>query len=652
MLKTRKLTLSLIVFLALFSVLSGAAVAQNKTVVWERHDVELTVNTDGTMHVKETQEITFLTGTFTEGFVYRHKANTEDLRDFIVYEPDQPYREGRGDPYTYHVIDRGNQYEIVWNFPQEQNATRTYIMEYIVDGPVRQYETGDVLSWFALPDDHSFPIEDSTITINLPEGTEFIREPEIESANRAFWETSLDNRTATIEVAGPIQPGEGVNVRVGFAHGAITVGPPSWQAAVDAQIAADAERARLQPLFDLGAAVLALLGLIFGPLGVYMLWFLRGKDPEVSGVPDYITEPPSDLAPGIVGVLIDEQADMHDITATLVDFARRGFVELLEEQKAGAFKTVKKTFVFNKLAEPTKENSSSYERALFDSFFLGKSKRSVTATLPRKFHDGLPGIKNRMYQDATTAGLFKGAPDKVRAGYLTLGIISLIGGVLFLMLMMGIVSNFTSFAACIGIGPILFGLSLCVMSRYMPVKTEAGALEAAKWNAFKTYMQNIDKYVDLEHVTDQFEKYLPYAIAFGLERRWIHVFSQVPATPTPGWYRPVWVGGGRPYGRGIYMPGRGGGLPSAGGDRKEGGGVPSLDEIGMGMAGGLNSLGDGLVGALNTMGRTISTPPAPPPGSGSSSTYRGGGSSGWGGGGGFSGGGGGFSGGGGGGGFR
>ncbi len=653
MLKSLKSFAVFSVLIALFFALSGSAVAQNKTVIWERHDVELTVNTDGTMHVKETQEISFLTGTFTEGYVYRLKANTEDLRDFVVYEPNQPYSEGQGGDYTYHVIDRGNSYEIVWNFPEERNSTRTYVMEYIVDGPVRQYDTGDVLSWFAIPDDHAFPIEESTITVYLPEGTEYIREPEIESANRAFWETSEDNRTATITVAGPIQAYDGVNIRVGFAHGAITAPEPSWQAAVDEQIAADAARARVQPFYDFGAGIIGLLGAIFGPLGVYLLWFLRGKDPDPGPIPDYLTEPPSDLAPGLAGVLIDETADMHDITAILVDFARRGFVEIVEEQRSGAFNSIKRTFVFKKRIEPTAENSAQYERDLFKNFFLRKNERSISKTLPRTFHTTLPAVKSAMYADVTKQGLFQGAPDKVKSRYLTLGSVGIFVSVVFLILTTTALSGFTSFAVCLGIGPILFSLAMLVMARYMPVKTEAGSREAAKWNAFKTYLQNIDKYSDLEHITDKFEEYLPYAIAFGIERRWIHVFSEIPTTPTPRWYRPIWVGGGRPYGRGVYMPGAG--RPSVGGGRREeggGGGIPSLDEIGMGMAGGLNSLGDGMVAALNTMGRTISTPPAPPPGSGSSSTYRGGGSSGWGGGGGFSGGGGGFSGGGGGGGFR
>jgi uncharacterized membrane protein len=48
----------------------------------------------------------------------------------------------------------------------------------------------------------------------------------------------------------------------------------------------------------------------------------------------------------------------------------------------------------------------------------------------------------------------------------------------------------------------------------MPRKTAKGAEEAAKWLAFKQYLENIDKYSDMESVKEQFQVYLPYAVAF------------------------------------------------------------------------------------------------------------------------------------------
>ena len=41
-----------------------------------------------------------------------------------------------------------------------------------------------------------------------------------------------------------------------------------------------------------------------------MMWHTRGRDVAVPLVADYLSEPPDDLPAGVVGTLVDEQADM------------------------------------------------------------------------------------------------------------------------------------------------------------------------------------------------------------------------------------------------------------------------------------------------------------------------------------------------------
>ena len=49
-------------------------------------------------------------------------------------------------------------------------------------------------------------------------------------------------------------------------------------------------------------------------------------------VAEYLPEPPDDISPGLIGTLLDEQADMEDIVATLVDLAQRKIISITEEQ--------------------------------------------------------------------------------------------------------------------------------------------------------------------------------------------------------------------------------------------------------------------------------------------------------------------------------
>src|SRR6185295_1434583 len=99
----------------------------------------------------------------------------------------------------------------------------------------------------------------------------------------------------------------------------------------------------------------------------------------------------------------------------------------------------------------------------------------------------------------------------------------------------------------------------------MPAKTRKGAEEAAKWRAFYEYLQNLEKYSDVEEASKHFDDFLPYAVAFGLDRAWVRRFAQVQNVPIPYWYYPTYMGGryhgGYIAGSPLPRPAMGGGLP-------------------------------------------------------------------------------------------
>src|SRR4030065_539879 len=56
------------------------------------------------------------------------------------------------------------------------------------------------------------------------------------------------------------------------------------------------------------------------------VWYTRGRDPEGKGVIAVRYEPPKDLTPAEAGTLMDERADILDITSTVIDLAVRGYI--------------------------------------------------------------------------------------------------------------------------------------------------------------------------------------------------------------------------------------------------------------------------------------------------------------------------------------
>src|SRR5690606_30294236 len=97
---------------------------------------------------------------------------------------------------------------------------------------------------------------------------------------------------------------------------------------------------------------------------------------------------------------------------------------------------------------------------------------------------------------------------------------------------------------------LILGVTMLIFAQQMPRRTQAGAEAAAKWEAFRRYLMEIERYQNVEEAKAIFSSYLPYAVAFGLERAWVRKFARV-NTPAPHWYGP-WHGGGplrRPYTR-------------------------------------------------------------------------------------------------------
>ena len=92
---------------------------------------------------------------------------------------------------------------------------------------------------------------------------------------------------------------------------------------------------------------------------------------------------------------------------------------------------------------------------------------------------------------------------------------------------------------------VLMAVAIYLISGALPKKTAVGAEAAAKWRAFRRYLEQIEKYERVAEQRQIFDSYLPYAVAFGLEETWVGAFANA-ETPAPRWYAPVWRMGSGP----------------------------------------------------------------------------------------------------------
>jgi hypothetical protein len=605
-------------FLILLLLIPQTGSAQTKTFYWEQYDVDMTILENGDMRVVETQTLNFAGAPFTFGYgtiPTGRSGNNDGIRDISVSENGAPYRESSSNtPGTFEVERESNEVIINWYF-EPALGRRTYTFSYTVRGAVRtgtmEEGSGDQVFWKAIPADHPARIERSTVTIRLPEGIRPQQYTGTDNYLVAGYINGVERSDIAINVsdsgevityqATGISTGQAFEVRAQFPHGLLPIETPGWQ-----------RQEQRADVIGLAALAVALLILIGGPLLALLLWYMRGRDPELGiVVPEYISEPPDTLPPAVVGALVDERADMQDIVSTLVDLARRGYLTMAEPKKnKHSFQRT------NKSADDLRP----FERQFLTDIFGGKKERSLDS-LRYKFASKLPKLRQLLYEELVSEGLAPRSPESVRNSYGCLGwaLLAVGGGAFFLL---PAVATGAATAVCPALAIGVTAAAFLVVSRYMPVKTAKGTEAAARWRAFKAYLQNVEKYRNLEEATDIFEQYLGYATAFGLERSWIRKFASVSTTPMPTWYAP------HPHYGEVGRSGRS--SRTAGKTIPTGGGAsvgmprPTLEGMSGGLSGGLQSMSDGLTRMLTSTSTVLQSTPPSTSSSGGSGGFSGG----------------------------
>jgi len=85
-------------------------------------------------------------------------------------------------------------------------------------------------------------------------------------------------------------------------------------------------------------------------------------------------QPPAGLSPGEAGTLLDNSADLRDVTATLVDLAVRGYLRFEERDDRKLFGLIgKREYVLHRLDPPTGAVAlAPHEQQVLDGVFKGR----------------------------------------------------------------------------------------------------------------------------------------------------------------------------------------------------------------------------------------------------------------------------------------
>jgi uncharacterized protein (TIGR04222 family) len=407
----------------------------------------------------------------------------------------------------------------IW-VPGAEDATRTISFHYKAANGLRFFEDHDELYWNITGDEWDVPIEAASATITLPAGADGVRAIAFNGdyGSRAQEAAvSIEGNTVRVRMPHPLGFHEGVTAVVGWNTGLVT-----RPTALD----------RTAGFFATNWPLMLPLPVL---LGMLALWWKRGRDPRKRPVTVQY-EPPENITPAEAGVLIDERADLRDVIATLVDMAVRGYIRIEERDEPRLFGLFSsKEYVFHRLRPPPEwRDLERHEQLLLEGLFDGRGESVELSDLRNEFYKSLGGIRTAVTRRLVDQGYYHADPATVRgrwrfgaifAGFVTFAL----GGVM---------------GAKIGFSPLpfmvagaLIALIIAVVGHLMPARTVPGTRTLEQVLGFEEFLSRVEKenYSRVVKTPEMFEKFLPFAMAFGVERTWARAFRNIVHEP-PRWY--------------------------------------------------------------------------------------------------------------------
>lgn len=423
------------------------------------------------------------------------------------------------------------------------SGVHTYTIVYSVKGVLRGFTDYDELYWNVTGDQWAVPINRAEARVTLPnDGVIKTTCFEGYAKSEAICQKTIDNpRTASFSTYGALGEAQGLTIVVGYQKGMVpllTVERPKtfWEKFI--------EWPSLATLF---------IVLFSGFATILYKWTKEGRDywfgqnifgkkddeGKIKPIGSHETVtveflPPEKLRPAELGVLMDETAHTHDVVATIIDLASRGYLKITE---------IPKTWVFGKvdytLTKKTKDEAGllGYEKKLLHNLFASGNEITVSS-LKQTFYDDLKEVKEELYKEVVAKKLFPSNPDSVRNNYLGVGIVLLVVGGTGIGF--SVDSDFIYFAD-IALALLVIGLLLMLMSKHMPRRTAYGRELYRRARGYHLFINTAEKHRQkFFEQKNMFNEVLPYAIAFGLTEKFAKQMHEIGLKPTTtGWYSGV-----------------------------------------------------------------------------------------------------------------
>jgi hypothetical protein len=515
------------VFLLLLWLVGLSAVpADAKSYSAERFDSRIWLFAGGAIEVTETVVFRFVDGPFT--FVFREIPRRETDSIEVIRATMDGRELPTGDQPGHVELGGNSRLRVQWHFPEPvSNSTHTFTLTYRVEGVVRQSGDGDVFAWRALPQQHAYSIDSSTIEIEYP--APLSRPPVVEARRAAvpwaqFSAAAADGRAQDLDQtvrlrAADIGKNGWVETHLHFATGSVIASPPGWQAA---RLRADA----LAPSWLWAAAFVVVAGLV-------LLWSVRLGDDLLRRDTTATSVPPDSMPPAIAGALTTNgRVSLAHAMAALFSMADRGEIAIREEPRMFG----QRNFTLDR--RRARLALARHEQVALDLAFGSAHDPEGQVSLSkarRRLQSHLARFRDAVHTEMTTMGLIDARRKAVYARFGSVSLVLLLLGAAGLFVAaVALVPQYRGWplivpAAVIGVAIVGF-----IFQGATTLLSDEGLRVGERWRAYQQHLKDVAR--EQAHLgAESPSRVLPFAVALGLAGVWAK-FAKTRPSLVPSWF--------------------------------------------------------------------------------------------------------------------
>jgi uncharacterized membrane protein YgcG len=400
------------------------------------------------------------------------------------------------------------------------DTERTVRIAYRAANAVRFFDDHDEFYWNVTGNDWKVPIDEASAFVALPSAADGQLKAQAFTGSFGSREqeatSNIDGSNINFATSSPLEARSGLTIDVYVPKGILK--EPSWFTRY--------------VIWFIGGNPGALLP-VWAFAVMFGLWWWKGRDPDpgVSVAPMY--EPPKGLTPAEAGTLLSDAIEARDITSTLIDLAVKGDLKIIETDDKVLFITHKDYILRLMKPRPEWQDLAAHELEVLNNIFPEVTAEETTlSSLKNRFYIALPSIRQEIMDSLKGKDLYSTDPESAK-GLALVGVLAI--ALPFVWLQMTGAIQLTNAPAVLGVGLLLTVLIVFLFGRQLSAKTVRGARTRVACLGFKEFMTRVDGDRIKRMPPDTFERFLPYAMAFGVEQHWAKAFQGLLTEP-PSWY--------------------------------------------------------------------------------------------------------------------